>query len=277
MKIKNILVPIDFSECSKNALKIAISLAKDFGAKIHMVNAVHVHHPHPDFIGGSLMDSIMADYENQVKESFEELESEIIELNDVPHEADRFISYLTDAIYSESERKNIDLIVMGTRAHHDKIEHLIGTRATDIIESSKVPVIVIPENVKTFKLKKIGFASDLSEVKNFEKLKLIGTLARHFDASVLIFSIVEDPEKLTAMDQKLMREISERFKDVNCSARTVQADSIKEGIVKFAAFHELDLLAMIPRHRSFFERIFRSSVTKNIAIDADIPLLSFHE
>ncbi len=70
MKIKNILVPIDFSECSKNALKIAIGLAKDFGAKIHMVNAVHVHHPHPDFIGGSLMDSIMADYENQVKREF---------------------------------------------------------------------------------------------------------------------------------------------------------------------------------------------------------------
>lgn len=277
MKIKNILVPIDFSECSKNALKIAISLAKAFDAKIHMVNAVHVHHPHPDFMGGSLIDSIMIDYENQVKESFEELESEIIELKDVPHEADRFISYLTDAIHAESEQKDIDLIVMGTRSDHDKIEHLIGTRSTDIIEASKVPVIVIPDNVKAFHPKKIGFASDLSEVKNYAKLKLVSTLAGHFGASILVFSIVEDPDKLSTVEQKRLKEITSQFTEHDCSARVVQSKSVREGIVEFAKSHELDMLSMIPRNRSFFDKIFKSSVTKNIAVDIDIPLLSFRE
>ncbi len=277
MNIKNILVPIDFSTCSKNALKSAIKLAKSFDAKIHMVNAVHVHHPHPDFVGGSLIDSIMMDYESQVKESFEELESEIIELKEVPHEADRFISYLTDAIYSESEQKNIDLIVMGTRAEHDSIEHLIGTRATDIIETSKVPVIVIPENVHDFNPKKIGFASDLSEIKNTKRLDLIGMIAAMFDAKIYVFSIVDDPDKLSAQDQKLLKDIAARFKEHECSARTVQADSITRGIVDFSKSHDLDMLAMIPREYSFFQKLFRKSVTKNIAIDIDIPLLSFHE
>lgn len=277
MKVKNILVPIDFSVCSKNALRFAISVAKKFGAKIHMVNAVHVHHPHPDFIGGNLIDSIMADYESQVKESFDELESEIIELKDVPHEADRFISYLTDAIYAETEQKNIDLIIMGTRAEHSSIEHLIGTRATDIIESSTVPVIVVPENVHDFTIKKIGFASDLSEIRNYKRLKLISEFASMFDAKVYVFSIVDDPEKLTAEDQKLLKEIVGKFKENECTARTVQSDSITEGIASFTNSHGLDMLAMIPRQRSFFEKLFKKSVTKNIAIDIQIPLLSFHE
>lgn len=277
MKIKNILVPIDFSECSKNALRIAIELAKKFDAKIHMVNAVHINHPHPDFIGGSLIDSIMIDYENQVQDSFKELESEVIELKDVPHEADRFISYLTDAIYTESEQKKIDLIVMGTRGEHDKIEHLIGTRSTDIIETSKVPVIVIPEQVKTFAPQKIGFATDLTEVKNFEKLKLISQFAALFNASIMVFSIVDNPDKLTAKDHKSLKEIADRFKDHNCSARTVHSDSIVDGIKSFLKTHQLDMLVMIPKKHSFFEKLFRKSVTKNIAIDIDIPLLSFHE
>ncbi len=277
MNIKNILVPIDFSACSKNALKIAIQLAKLLDAKIHMVNAVHVHHPRPDFVGGSLIDAIMADYESQVKQSFTELESEIIELSEVPHEADRFISYLTDAIYSESEQKNIDLIIMGTRAEHDSIEHLIGTRATDIIGSSLVPVIVIPESVHEFVPKKIGFASDLSEIKNTKRLNLIKTFAQLFEAHIYIFSIVENPEKLTAQDQKILKAITERFKDQNCSARTVQATSITKGIMDFSKTHQLDMLAMITREHSFFEKLFRKSITKNIAIDTDIPLLSFHE
>lgn len=277
MKINHILVPIDFSACSKNALKIAIGIAKKLDAKIHMVNAVHVQHPSPDFIGGNLIDSILIDYENQVQESFKELESEIIELKEVPHEADRFISYLTDAIYTESQQKDIDLIIMGTRGHHDKIEHMIGTRATDIIASSKVPVLVIPEEIHTFEPRTIGFAMDLSGIKNIEKLKLIELFAALFSAQILIFSIVNDPDQLTAKDQKCLKEITERFQGHECSARTVHADSIIEGIRQFAVSHDLDLLAMIPKKHSFFEKLFRKSITKNVAVDMEIPLLSFHE
>lgn len=277
MKINNILVPVDFSACSKNALRVAIDLAKKFNAKVHMVNAVHIHQPQPDFMGGSLIDSIMLDYENQVKESFKELESEIIELADVPHESDRFISYLTDAIYSVAEHKEIDLIVMGTRADHDKIEHLIGTRASDIIETSKVPVLVIPENVKVFNPEIIGFASDLEEVQNHHKLQLINQLAEAYNASVLVFSIMEEPEKITIIEQKRLAQITQFFKDHNCSARTVASSSITQGIKSFAKTQRLDLLTMIPRDKSFFERIFKRSVTKHIAIDLDIPLLSFRE
>ena len=79
MEVKQILIPVDFSKCSKNALKVAIGIAKKIGAKIQMVNAVHIHTPHPDFSGGVLIDGIISDYEEQVKQSFEELESEIIE------------------------------------------------------------------------------------------------------------------------------------------------------------------------------------------------------
>lgn len=277
MKIENILVPVDFSACSKNALRIAIAMAKGFGAKIHMVNAVHVHTPHPDLVGGSLVDSIMMDYENQIKDSFKELESEIIELKDVPHEADRFISYLTDAIYSESKAKDIDLIVMGTRDKHDSIEHLIGTRSTDIIESSEVPVIVIPESTKEFHPKTIGFASDMAEIRNIVKLQLISDFAAYYDAEILIFSVVDDPQKVSGEDHRKMEDLCKRFVNNKCSWRIVQANSVTKGIVNFTEAHELDLLAVIPRKHSLFERIFKKSVTKHIAIDLHIPLLSFHE
>lgn len=278
MKIENILVPVDFSQCSKNALKVAIGVAKEFGAKIHMVNAVHLHTAHPDMVGGGLIESIMSDYEKQIKDSFEKLETEVIELNDVPHDADRFISYLTDAIYTESERKNIDLIVMGTRAEHSTLEHLIGTRTTDIISFSRVPVLVIPEKINTFRPKRIGFATDLNEVRNFIKLRIVKELALKYGAEVMIFTILDEPEKMTKLQHERIEQLCAEFKEVkNCSARTVQSDSVTKGILEFSKTHQLDMLAMVPRERSFFERLFKRSVTKNIAIDAHIPLLSFHE
>lgn len=277
MELKNILVPIDFSKCSKNALKVAIDIAKVSGAKIHMVNAVHVHTPHPDFTGGSLIDAIITDYENQVKESFTELESEMVELQEVPHEADRFLSYLTDAIYTESESKNIDLIVMGTRARHDGVEHLLGTRASDVLESAIVPVLIIPEETTFFDPKRIGFAADLVEIKNTKRLDFINDFATHYKAEVLIFSVVDDPNRLTLKEQNQIEQLSSRFDKERSSSRIVASGSVTKGIRDFIEAHELDLLTMVPRERSFFDKLFSKSITKAIAVETDIPLLSFHE
>jgi len=277
MEIANILVPIDFSPCSKNALKIAIGIAKRFDAKIHMVNAIHVHHPHPQFFAGSLIDSILSDYGSQVHTSFEELTSEVVELEEVPHEVDKFLAYLTDAIHTVCHQKNIDLIVMGTRSDHSSIEHMIGTRTTDILETSEVPVIVLPESQADFNLNKIGFAFDMSEIKNTKKLGLIATLASSYASEILIFSIVDQREEITPHIQSEIKEIKSRFDGLNVSARTVHGKSVIQGINEFAEAHQLDLIVMVPRHKRFFEKLFTSSVTKTIAIDSKTPILSFHE
>lgn len=277
MEINNILVPVDFSKCSKNALHIAIDIAKASGAKIHMLNAVHVHTPHPDFTGGTLIDAIIVNYENQVKQSFQELESEMVELQEVPHEAERFISYLTDAIYTQSQNKNIDLIIMGTRSEHDGMETLLGTRASDVIESAVVPVLVIPENITSFNPRKIGFAAGLDDINNSKRIKFISDFARHFMAEVLIFSVTEELEELSSKEQNHMTELVSYFDKENASYRIVQSGSVTDGIRDFVHSHELNLLAMVPRNRTFFAKLFRRSITKAIAVETNVPLLSFHE
>lgn len=277
MDVKNILVPIDFSKCSKNALKVAIKIAKDTGSKIHMVNAVHVHTPHPDLAGGSLIDAIINDYEDQVKESFDELESEMIELNDVPHEADRFLTYFTDAVRTEAESKDIDLIVMGTRSDHEGIEHLVGTNATDIIQSSNIPVLVVPEDFPVVAPKRIGFASDFHKIIDYGPLKALKWIAKMNNAEVFVFHISEKPVTLSEEQERQIELIKEKLEGIKVSIRTVESNSAVEGIRDFIDNHKLDLLAMMPRKHNIFEKLFRQSVTKSVVVDPVIPTLTFHE
>src|SRR5256885_14603057 len=42
--LKDILVPIDFSDCSKKALRYAVPFAKQFGATITLLHVVHVNY-----------------------------------------------------------------------------------------------------------------------------------------------------------------------------------------------------------------------------------------
>jgi len=277
MQFKNILVPVDFSKCSILALKVAIGIAKLTQSKLHLVNAVHIHAPQPDLIGGSLMESVISDYESQVKESYAELEKEVVELKDVPHENDQFLAYLTDAIFAEVENKKIDMIIMGTRENHETIEHLTGTNTSDVIEMASCPVLVIPENVKTFQPKIIGFASDLNTLKDFKKLSLIQQFANLYQASVMVFHISDEPEKLTAKHQQIIEKTKAALGDIECSVRTVESKSVIDGINEFALKHSLDLLVMMPRKYNLFTRLFRKSITKRLAIDSKIPLLTFQD
>ncbi len=277
MEVKNILVPVDFSKCSKNALRIAIKIAQKCNAKIHIVNAVHIHAPHPNLIEGEMIDGIMEDYESQVKQSFKELKSEIIELKDVPHEMDKFLSYLTDAIFAEIKEKEIDLIVMGTRSDHDEVEHLIGTHATDIIESSEIPVMIIPEDYVDFKLNSIGFATDFLKIPGYNRMDILLWISKLFHAELLVFHVKEDATKFTQEEERQMAKIKKELAEVDASIRTVEAPSTIPGILDFVDSHNLDMLAMMPRKHNFFARLFKTSVTKSLALDPQVPLLTFHD
>lgn len=274
MQVKNILVPVDFSACSKNALKIAIGIAKQSGAKIHMLNAIHVHAPHPDISGGGLIHTLISDYEAQVKESFDALESEVIELNNVPHESDRFISFLVDAIYSETKDKKIDLIIMGTRAEHSSIEKFLGSNTTDVISNAEVPVLIIPEKTMTFNPGKIGFASDFEGMMNFKNLEILSWFANTFHSEILIFHVSNNPDDISMKTQKMMKDLHEKFMDQKASVRTIESDSVLQGIKSFTSDHKLELLSMVPKEHSFFEKLFHKSITKAVALNPSLPILT---
>ena len=275
MKINHILVPIDFSESSKNALQAAIGIAKKSKAKITLVNSVHVHTPLPHLKGGNLIEAVVSDYEHQVQEAFHDLETEMVELNDVPHEFDRFVAYLTDAIFSETETRKIDLIVMGTRAEHTIGERILGSNAVEVVTNSDVPVLVIPERFLSFNPKKIGFASDLLKHRDLGQMGILQAIALLFDSELIIFHIGSDINEREQKQIDLLKDDLNGIK--NLSIRVVSDDSVVSGIKKFSQTHGLSMLALMPRKHNLFERLFVTSVTKEVAIDIDIPLLTFHE
>ena len=48
MKINNILVPVDFSDCSRNALVYAIELAQRTESKLHLIHSYYIPVPTAD-------------------------------------------------------------------------------------------------------------------------------------------------------------------------------------------------------------------------------------
>jgi nucleotide-binding universal stress UspA family protein len=143
---RNILVPIDFSEHSKTALKHAASIARKFNARLHVLHVVD-DEIQQCFYDYCLDEKIMSQIEEQsAKTTAENLQRTLLALEGMgsvelttvvrkgkPHEA----------ILEEQEMKGIDLIVMASRGKSGLLGQLMGSVTDRVLRGAKCPVLVV--------------------------------------------------------------------------------------------------------------------------------------
>jgi len=144
LPIKNILVPLDFSEASKAALDYARELARMSGASLHLLHVVQDPFTQPwaaEAYGISLPD---------VLEQFVGIAKK--QLTEALSEADRRTFRATLAtrvgtpaseIVDYAKTAASDLIVMGTHGHGVVVHALIGSVAERVVRTAKCPVLTI--------------------------------------------------------------------------------------------------------------------------------------
>ncbi len=278
MSLQNILVPIDFSENALNGLKVACEIGSKFKAKLHLMSAFHIPAPLTD-IGGApqMIESFITDYREEVQDSMSDLETLVPALNNVTHEKDVYLANTIDAIYSAIESKSIDPVVMGTRSTHTGIEHMLGGVSTDVIRHAQCPVLVIPEQVHQFEPKKIALAIDYKSTEELGKLGTINEFCKAYDASLSIVHVAA-PDQIKTKDQMLKKiELTQLFQDTVFSFEIIQDKNVREGLNKYLDDTRQNLLVMMPRRHDLFASIFKRSLTKKVALDMHIPLLTIHE
>ena len=112
--IKKVLVPIDFSDYSKSALKYAVNFAKSFNAEIILVYVVEpVIYP-PDFSMGQIaMPSITTEWDDRARDDLQKLaKSEINEIANVKTIIKTGKPFVE--IIETAKEENIDLIIIAT-------------------------------------------------------------------------------------------------------------------------------------------------------------------
>jgi len=160
-KIKNILYPTGLGKETPYVFRYALSLAQKYDAIIHVI---HSHEPFP-----LSMQSIanLCTSQEQAEKVFTctvtEIEKSILEQLDWfcvketakdPKGRDRVASITLSkllpeqAILEEAEKRDIDLIVMGSHRHSVLAGALLGTTTLKILHHATSPVLVvhIPEN-----------------------------------------------------------------------------------------------------------------------------------
>ena len=150
-QINKILVPIDFSDYSKNALKFAIDIAEKFQSKLFLVYVIEPMIYPTDFsIGQIAIPAVENDLTLRAEEELKNLVnqeiSKRVEAEAIIKSGKPFIEIIETA--SEIDA---DLIIIATHGHTG-VEHLLfGSTAEKVVRKAPCPVLTLREPLKGFK------------------------------------------------------------------------------------------------------------------------------
>ena len=136
--IKNILIPVDGSDCSDKAVAQAVELAKIYEAKLNFLYVANINQL---AINAALSHAILDAVKNAGKTILTRAE------NMVPSEveSENFLETGAPAavILEFEEKLNAELIVMGSRGLGPVKGVLLGSVSQYITERAKCPVLVV--------------------------------------------------------------------------------------------------------------------------------------
>lgn len=152
LRIKNILVATDFSECSESALNYGREMARRFGARLHVLHTVEF--MPPDLAG-------MGGYVAAIPQMQAELDQAAREQLELAVTADdrRLLGATTVlstgetpamAISDYAKKSDIDLIVIGTHGRRGLSHLVMGSVAEKVVRSAPCPVLTVRHPEREF-------------------------------------------------------------------------------------------------------------------------------
>lgn len=147
LKLKNILVPIDFSECSDKALKYATAFAEQFRASLTLLYVVQV--PYGTGEAGVI------DFEKYKKEMTgdgkKQLEAMAKECpKTVPTQTVVRSGSAYDEIVRVAAESDIDLIIISTHGRSGLKRFFVGSTTEKVVRHAPCPVLVVREREHEF-------------------------------------------------------------------------------------------------------------------------------
>lgn len=149
MRLDRIMVPVDFSACSRAAVRHALDIAAKYGASVEFIHVYDAPHYARDAMVTSPDQPTltMNDYlRNQAQEMLADLVSETQGTAEVEHTEHVVGGTPHTTIVGRAKETRVHLIIMGTHGHAGSLKHrLIGSVVDKVLRQSPCPVLVVHE------------------------------------------------------------------------------------------------------------------------------------
>lgn len=276
--MEKILVTTDFSANSKAGLRFAIQLASQRKYELVFFHSYNITKPI------SWKDAAFADFErgevDKIQKRLEQFVASVYKsMNVVPETIKCVIksSIFTDANIREyAQEHKFSFICISTRGAGN-VKRILGTNTSRLIIHSDVPILVIPHGYRTQKITSVLYTSDLVNLDN--ELKKVVAFAKPLKAKVELLHF----KYISEMDfkEEIMKKAVSKFSENDIELHLENIDMAKGMVANIERAIKKSkpsvVIMFTEQSRSFYEKIFVSSLSAEYSFDAKVPLLVFNK
>jgi len=272
--MKTIIVPVDFSTHSENALKVAATLALKHNATIIAVHMMGLSDAILTKSSATDMEGMF--YVQLTKKRFKEfLDKEYLDGINVLQTVK---NYTVFSELDEVAREHAaDLIVMGSHGNSGLSELFVGSNTEKVVRTSQTPVLVIKDDA-AFNVQKAVFACDFKKesIDAFTKtMSLFNLLAIKPD--LVYINLGGEHFLSTSEIDKRIADFIVHMQGMHLKPQdiTIYADyTVESGVFNYAAKTKADLIALPTHGRRGMAHFFSGSIGEDIVNHSKLPVLT---
>lgn len=275
--MKKIIVPIDFSEYSENALETAAMLAKINNAEILALHMLEM--------SESLLNKAKDDMRQEAVLYLKLAERRFSEFLDKDYLTGISVTPIVKhfKVFSEvnevAKDQGADLVVMGSHGTSGIKEFFVGSNTEKVVRYSDIPVLVTKHNPILTAFDTVVFACDFSE----DSVLAYQNAKRMFESlnAKMHLVYVNQPSDSFRSSAEMEASVATFLKRAdgnldNLSHVTYVSDyTVEKGVINFSNQVGADLIAIATHGRKGLAHFFEGSISEDIANHSALPVMTF--
>ncbi len=262
--MKKILVPVDFSENSADALRYAVFLAGRMKAALLLMHVCASGHGADERTASGKLQAWAA----KAKEENPGLEAEIL------LSTGETVKNITEAAAAD----HCELTVTGMHGSGGVGDNLFGSTSARLAEHLSCPLIMVPAGYRCNEVGKIVFATDYRST-DLDSIRFMVPLAEAFMSDLIIVH-ADEGEYRGGYERNMLNAFSAKVREAFpyplLKFELLEGGNAAKILKEYLEYTKPALFALASRKRTPAEKIFTSSLTRRFDGQIKVPLLVFH-
>lgn len=275
----NFLVPIDFSETSKNAARYAAYVSKGVpDAHLILYNVFDELEYGSDSSPLSTEGDEDASRKAIVELALGSVRTELTSItgariSTVAEENNHFL----DTLEKYVQKNNIQLIFMGITGSTVLGQIFMGSNTLNLVRRGIAPVIIVPPDAHSQSAKNVMLLTDFKDVEDTIPIPSVKSLLDLFQPRLHIVNVDHEHYVQVTDEYKAERgKLEDKLKEYKPEFYFIRLFDFMEAINQFVADNHIDLILTFPRKHSFLSNVFKTTSTTKLAYHSHVPIVAIN-
>jgi nucleotide-binding universal stress UspA family protein len=277
--MNNFIVPIDFSETSKNAARYAAHISNGVpDAHIILYNVFDA------LEYGSDSSPLATDAaEDAGRKAIVELalESVRIELTPITNARISVVAeednHFLDTLQKYVWNNNIQLIFMGITGSTVLGQVLMGSNTLNLVRRGIAPVIIVPPHAVSTSAKNVMLLTDFQDIENTIPINTVKSILDLFKPRLHIVNVDHEHYVQVTDEYKAERvKLESSLAAWKPEFYFIRLFDFMDAINQFVTDNQIDLILTFPRRHSFVSNVFKTTSTTKLAYHSHVPIAAIN-